>query len=387
MDVIQKGILTLIKSAVTGETLPLPDGFSLKEALPVIEAHRVISLAHTGAVNCGFSVTDPAMQKLLFFSGKLMLLSEKQMRAANEVFEKFTENEIDYMPVKGYVMKAYYPSPELRYMGDADVLIRHSQYDKIKPIMEESGFELDEECDHVFAWDSKNLTLELHVKLIPESEKKLYDYFRDGWHLAKYKDGSHYSMCEEDQFLFVFTHFVKHYRDGGIGCRQVVDMWVLDRCFNDESRAYIRKELKKMNLDRFYDNMKNVIKNWFEDGSCDEITELITQFIFGNGNWGTAENHALTREVRKAETDDPKKMKKQSLIKDIFPPAERIKGEYPILKKVPTVLPFVWIIRLFRTVLFRWESVRRSVQKASLLDEKKISEYQSHLEIVGLEMK
>lgn len=91
--------------------------------------------------------------------------------------------------------------------------------------------------------------------------------------------------------------------------------------------------------------------------------------------------------MRKAETDDPKKMKKQSLIKDIFPPAERIKGEYPILKKMPIVLPFVWIIRLFRTVLFRWDSVRRSVQKASLLDEKKISEYQSHLEIVGLEMK
>ena len=37
-------------------------------------------------------------------------------------------------------MKALYPAPELRVMGDADVLIRLEQYEKIVPLMEKMGF-------------------------------------------------------------------------------------------------------------------------------------------------------------------------------------------------------------------------------------------------------
>ena len=43
-------------------------------------------------------------------------------------------------------------------------------------------------------------------------------------------------------------------------------------------------ELKKLHLDRFYENMIRVIKNWFENGESDDITEHITRFIFDSGN-------------------------------------------------------------------------------------------------------
>ena len=45
------------------------------------------------------------------------------------------------MPLKGCNMKALYPSPELRVMGDADILIRVEQYDRIRPIIQSLGFE------------------------------------------------------------------------------------------------------------------------------------------------------------------------------------------------------------------------------------------------------
>ena len=35
--------------------------------------------------------------------------------------------------------KKLYPKPELRVMGDADILIREEQYDKIKPVMDVSS--------------------------------------------------------------------------------------------------------------------------------------------------------------------------------------------------------------------------------------------------------
>ena len=386
MDIIQQGILTLIKSAITGENIPLPTEFSLDEALPLIAKHRIVSLAHTGAVRCGVPLGDPAMQKLLFNSGKLMVRSEKQMRAVQDVLQAFSENEIDYMPIKGCLMKGRYPSPELRFMGDADVLIRSEQYDRIIPIMQSLSFEKDEECDHVFVWKRDDLLLELHVKLIPSSEKFLCDYFGDGWHLAKKKGGFCYAMSKEDEYIFLFSHFVKHYRDSGIGCRHVIDLWVFDRLLDENSRSYILQELKKMKLDRFYENMQRVIKNWFEDKESDSVTDHITDFIFSCGNWGTAKNHLLAREILNIETSDPEKMQKTALLKDMFPPAERIKGEYPVLDKMPFALPFVWVWRLIKTALFKRESVRRSVKRAALLDADSVNDFQNNLEAVGLEV-
>ena len=38
------------------------------------------------------------------------------------------ENGIDYLPLKGYNLKKLYPKPELRTMGDADVLIRLADF-------------------------------------------------------------------------------------------------------------------------------------------------------------------------------------------------------------------------------------------------------------------
>ena len=94
----------------------------------------------------------------------------------------------------------------------------------------------------------------------------------------------------------------------------------------------------------------------------------------------------MAREVQNSDTSEPEKMRTKMLLKDIFPPIERIKGEYPILEKLPIVLPFVWIWRLIRIVLFRRSSVRRSLKRASVLDKDAVRNFQHNLEIVGLEV-
>ena len=86
--------------------------------------------------------------------------------------------------------------------------------------------------------------------------------------------------------------------------------------------------------------------------------------------------------MQNSDTSEPEKMRTRMLLKDIFPPIERIKGEYPILEK----LPFVWIWRLIRIVLFRRSSVRCSLKRASVLDKDAVRNFQNNLEAVGLEV-
>ena len=64
MNTIEKGITTLIRSAITGERYPLPEDFVLGDTLTEVNRHSVATLVYAGAVNCGLDKNSPAMQKL-----------------------------------------------------------------------------------------------------------------------------------------------------------------------------------------------------------------------------------------------------------------------------------------------------------------------------------
>ena len=90
------------------------------------------------------------------------------------------------MPVKGTIIKFWYKKPELRYMTDADILIKTEQYDKIKPVLQELGFSEVAESLCEIIWDKSNrLHLELHKSLIPPTDEDFYAYFGSGWNYAK----------------------------------------------------------------------------------------------------------------------------------------------------------------------------------------------------------
>ena len=132
MNTVQKGILLLLKSAVTGGDCHIPEDFDLELAIPLIHRHNILTLAYEGAYQCGFSRQNPVMRQMFARYCKALVTNEHQMREVARVCEAFEQEKIDYMPLKGCRLKSLYPRPELRPMGDADILIRTEQYNKIK---------------------------------------------------------------------------------------------------------------------------------------------------------------------------------------------------------------------------------------------------------------
>ena len=212
MDITQKGIITLLKSAVTGEKYQLPEAFDLDAAFPEIKRHKIYPLAFQGAVTCGVSRSHPVMQQLFQRYCRDLLTSEGQMREIQRLCRMFDKNDIDYMPLKGCNMKKRYPKPELRLMGDADILIREEQYPQIVPIMESLGFVFQCESDHELIWKSSGLYLELHKRLVPSYHKDLSPYFEGCWDRSVISEGRCHVMTPEDEWLYLFTHFATHFR-------------------------------------------------------------------------------------------------------------------------------------------------------------------------------
>lgn len=366
MNTIQRGIVTLLRSAVTGEKLTLPEGFALEDADEIIRRQSLLPLAFQGAYHCGISTELPIMQQYRTKYLKYILINERQMRAVEALFRAFEENGIDYLPLKGVNMKARFPSPELRTMGDADVLIRNEQYGNIVPILEKQGYRLADEEMQVDTWDSDNLHLEMHHYIV-HPKSRYSAYYGDGWKFAVKDSGCRYKMSAEDEFIFIFAHFARHYRIGGIGCRHVLDLFVCNRVFPELNQQYIEAELEKLNLLQFYRNMKQVLAVWFEDAEPDAMTDLITDFIFSGGTFGSAKNRAYYFEVMgiiKAQQASNTRMK--MMWQTAFPPLSYMRRQYPILWKAPVLLPVLWVLRWLRVLLF---APKRLVRKAKMLNE------------------
>lgn len=386
MDSTQKGIITLLKSAVTQQSLPISEDFDLEAAAALMKRHQCNTLLYDGAVRCGFSRDLPVMQKLFRSYCKMMQISVGQMQMLEQVLAAFEANGIDYMPLKGSNLKALYPQPELRVMGDADVLIRIEQRKAIKKVMESLGFSNTGESDYEYVWQNQQLYLELHKRLVPSYDQDFYRHLGDGWRLARQQEGCHYAMSPEDELIFLFTHFTKHYRDGGIGCRQVVDLYVYLRAYPELDEAYICQELDKLYLLTFYDNIRHLLDVWFADAPVDEITEHISQFVFGSGNWGNSDSRVLSFGVRDQRNEDGVGRSRLAWLRKVmFPELQAMRKKYTVLNKAPWLLPAVWVVRPFYKLLFERRDVMKRKNQFHTLNRENLEKRKQSLKYVGLD--
>lgn len=384
MTDMQKGVITLIKSAITGEKYPLPEGFSIGEAYDFIMKHRVMMLAYDGAVRCGISKSETAMQKLFQSYVAGMLHSEKQLEAVNKIYAAFDENKIDYLPLKGCNMKYLYPKPELRSMGDADILIRENQLSDIQPVLEKIGFCQEDEMDHHSMWHSDSLHLEIHRRPFSIGNPEFYSYFGDGWEFAKKVENHRYKFSDETEFLHLITHFAVHCRGGGIGIRHIVDFYVYKLTFQNFDEEYILGELEKLNLKKLYINIKNLIEAWFEGKEMTEGARALSDFVLSGGDWGSYKNAFLSMEVRNNKEKKKKYSKIKSIVNVIFQPLSLMRVKYIRLQKHPYLLPFYWVKRWFEVLFFRRKNISRKAEMLKKSDENKVQEHEEMLRITGI---
>ena len=383
MDVTKQGIIVLLKSAITAQALPLPGGFDIQAALPLARQHHMSTMIYDGAVRCGVPRGIPAMQKLFQSYCRALQVSEGQMAEFYKICRAFDDAQIDYMPLKGCRMKLLYPKPELRLMGDVDILIRMEQYAKIRPLAEALGYTEKSETDHELIWTKPTLYLELHKRVISSYNSDLYGYFGEGWGRAKVANGTQYALSKEDEFIYLFAHYVKHYRAGGIGCRHVVDLWVYQRENPDMDYAYIEAELDKLGLLKFYKNTMAMIALWFGDGKTSDLLEFMTEYIFNSGSWGETMNRikgGALRDARRLHTS----ARTAYIIRTLFPEVHVLRKKYKILQKAPWMLPVVWIIRPFYKVLFERKSLESKKRDIKALGSKRLEKERYMLQYVGL---
>lgn len=386
MDVLHQGILALVKSALTGTKTALPEGFLPEMADTCIREQSLLPLVLQGAYICGLPMNTEQMQQYQKQYFRILHHSQLQLRALKQVFAAFEEHGIDYLPLKGCILKEVYPQPELRMMGDADVLIRMEQYPQICRILEDLGFVPGKESHHELPWNRKDLYLELHKSLVPATEKEFYGFFGIGWQRAVLQQGHRYMLREEDTFLFLFAHMAKHYRWRGIGSRQFLDLFVFRNACPDMDEDYIEAGMERMHLLEFYRNTKKLLDVWFTDAAPDAKSDFMTEYIFSGGNWGLHENSVYGAQLKMHSGGQAvRHTKRKELWDAVFPSLSRMRYRFPVLQNRPWLYPLFWPVRWLQLIFQTPHIILKKLRIVKNLNDEKVQARRRELNYVGLD--
>lgn len=386
MDTIHQGLLTLVRSAVNDEKLPLPEGFLLEAAEKLIRSQSLMPLAYRGALNCGIDPMSPVMQRYQVEYFRYLVHGDRQVQAAQRIFAAFEENGIDYLPLKGCNLKAMYPKPELRIMVDADILIRLEQYDRIRSIMLSLGYKEGEESLHELNWSSPELHLELHKRLFAPNESDLHAYFGEGWGKAVRTRGHRYDLSPEDEYLYIFTHMAKHFRYGGIGLRQILDLYIYRRAKPQLDEEKILQAVEALKMAEFYRNIRRLLTVWFEGAPGDPLMDFMTEFVFSSGNFGTLEKRLYSEELISygKKREDIKNSKRNSFVRALFPPMHLMQMTYSVLYKYPLLYPVFWVVRCFEVLTRKRKKVKKRLDVIRDMTDEKLEAHQQAMNLMGI---
>lgn len=381
--------IAITQCAIINDTGKLSKDFDFNAVLELMGNHGTINMLYYGLKNSETQSTEADSIFALVYQN--ILIDEAQKREIAKISDAFQKNGIDYALLKGSRLKYLYPSTDMRSMGDADILIKTEQYEKIREIMLALGYCEKGEGAHDFAWICDNLYVELHKSLFGEYRDvypEVDEHYKNSWSLMHPTgNGSEYAFSPEDEFIYLFAHFTKHYKLSGIGIRHLTDLWVFHRANPDIDMQYVKEHLRQMNLLEFFENVWNTALCWFDGKEFDEMSEYISNEILSGGSFGTLENQVLSDFIAKEKTGTGFSLKFKRNLKYVFLPYKAMAVKYPILNKIPIALPITWVLRLIDIAVNKRQTLSKYIEEEKFISGDKIAKRKKSLKYVGLKCK
>lgn len=386
MEQFVSSAFVLVKSALDGQKYMLPPETNYERLYNFGRQMQILPLLYAGIENCAAELPAGLRERFEKFAVQAFLFSTKQWTLLQSVCAAFELGKIDYMPLKGTLLKELYPSPEMRMMSDADILIRVEQYPRIREIMIDLGFTENIESDHELFWKKNGFVIELHKRLIPSYNKDYYAYFGEGWQRAVRvsPDEYRYRMSDEDAYVYLLTHFAKHFRDGGIGPRHFIDFFVY-RQKKELDAAYLDEQFDKLKLREFNDHLVTAIDWLFANGAPDSVSEYLLERICHSGPYGDSELRRISAALKDQKRSGSFAAGyRRRLFGRFFPPLAAMQSMYPALKHRPFLLPFFWVARWFSLVFLRHHT-KEYYQRVFEKNERQVAAYENELKKIGLD--
>lgn len=249
------------------------------------------------------------------------------------------EAKIYFLPLKGSVLRNYYPEPWMRTSCDIDILVKEENLQQALDVLKK---ELSYQDGGIGPYDANlysesgvHLELRYNPSAVSEKTKRVLSTI---WDNVRHKDAYKLTLTNEMFYFYHMEHMAGHFVIGGCGIRFFLDAYILNKSFkyNDELK---QKLLQEAGLKVFSDNVEKTAEYWFGNGEKDEIVNQVEEYVLHSGTYGRMENRVAIEQNDKGGI--------KFILSRIFLPYKDLKFKYPRLQKYPILFPFYQVKRWF----------------------------------------
>lgn len=353
----------------------------LKALCSLAKAHDLTPFVAAALSEPGFMTDPDTLQKMQNTIFRAVWRYEKLNHELERISRVLEQNGIDYMPLKGSVIRKYYPEPWMRTSCDIDILVHEEDLERMAELLiRELGYTRDEakSIHHISMHAPNGVHLEPHFNLrenVPQLDSVL-DEVWDNCHAAD--ANSHRYLQSPDFLMFhIIAHMSYHFQSGGCGVKPFIDLYLLEKNL-DYDRDKLMDFCTRAGIARFYECVRRVIDVWFNEAEHTEMTRRIEEFILSGGVYGTKSNHIAIQQERAGN-------KFHHILTRIFMPYKSLKIKYPILEKHPWMAPMFEVVRWVQMLCKkRLGTYRRELDMICNLSDERRNEIGQLLDDVGL---
>lgn len=315
-----------------------------------------------------------------------------------QIYKEMDAAGLAHTSLKGILTSQAYPRPEMRWMCDNDFLFGKPQPDgtvrattdedarELRRIMEHLGYKTEAfgTGNHDSYQKPPFLNIEPHRQLA-NPEVDWWQYYDNPWaHTRQIPSGTETQreLPLEDAYLFHIAHMFKHYSSSGHGVRGLADEWALVNAWGPKmDRDYLNAELVKLGMRDFEHDLRRVSESVIGSDACGQVlagnAAAITQqdermlvYMLGSGTYGTLSNNVNNKLAKEAAENGQKRSRARYLLYRAFPPLSHLAQGYPVLKRVPWLLPGVYAYRLIVKTFTRYSRLYTELMTVAKSDRK-----------------
>lgn len=319
----------------------------LEEIYSLALKHDLAHIAGQGLSDLGCLGGDEISGK---FKKQAMLAVYRHTRMEHEfqsICNALEAAKISYMPLKGAVLRKYYPEPWMRTSCDIDVLVKGNDLDRAADVLvRELGYENKGKGDHDLSMFSPNgVHFELHYTAVDQDRfSKAQDILEQMWRYASRDETAvyHHTLKDEMFYFYHIVHTAKHIENGGCGIKPFLDLWILNHqvAHDRQKREGLLTDGGLLTFARAAEKLSEV---WFSGVEADDLSSSLEQYVLDGGVYGTLKNSVAVKQAQKGG-------KLQYLLYKIWQPYNIIKYAYPVLQKHKWLTPVYQVRRWLRLV-------------------------------------
>lgn len=269
-----------------------------------------------------------------------------------EIQNAFIKNKIKFLPLKGLRIRAMYPSAEMRTSSDVDIYIDTADLKKAKAVLQSLSFKQTlATAKEVSFFAPPYTTVELHLEL---DTYKNDNFYNDVWQRTETETPFFHQFDNTDFYVYTLVHMLKHFKSCGTGIRSVLDIYVLSKNLALDGER-LNEQLHALNLSTFHQKIIDLANCYFQDQPLTPDLERLSDYIIQSGVYGNVQN-------RTNNSLSKRNGKFAYFLQRVFPSFSFMKNQYPVLGKMPFLLPFTYFARIFKGIFFKRKIISSSIK-------------------------